>query len=81
MGTEGILGTGLMPGVFAQAGMDYAREHGVTFRQFAKVAEKNHFHSSLNPLAQYRDVYELDAIMNAEMIAYPNTRAHVLPDR
>jgi acetyl-CoA acetyltransferase len=73
MGTEGILGTGLMPGVFAQAGMDYARQHDVSFRQFAKVAEKNHFHSSLNPLAQYRDVYELDAILNAEMIAYPNT--------
>ena len=73
MGTEGILGTGLMPGVFAQAGMDYAREHDVTFRQFAKVAEKNHFNSSLNPLAQYRTVYDLNAIMNAEMIAYPNS--------
>jgi acetyl-CoA acyltransferase len=73
MGTEGILGTGLMPGVFAQAGMDYAREHGVTFEQFAKVAEKNHFHSSLNPLAQYRDVYDLKQIMEAEMIAYPNS--------
>ena len=73
IGTEGFLGTGLMPGVFAQAGMDYAREHGVTFKQFAKVAEKNHRHSALNPLAQYRDVYEVEAIMNAEMIAYPNT--------
>src|ERR1700694_1514187 len=41
MGTEGVLGTGLMPGVFAQAGMDYARQHnGVGFEQFAKVAEK-----------------------------------------
>jgi len=73
MGTEGILGTGLMPGVFAQAGMDYARQHGVKFEQFAKIAEKNHLHSSLNPLAQYRDIYDLEAIMKAEMIAYPNT--------
>lgn len=73
MGTEGILGTGLMPGVFAQAGMDYARQHDVSFEQFAKVAEKNHYHSSLNPLAQYRDVYDLKQIMDAEMIAYPNT--------
>jgi acetyl-CoA acyltransferase len=73
MGTEGIMGTGLMPGVFAQAGMDYARQHGVTFEQFAKVAEKNHYHSSLNPLAQYRDVYDLKQVMEAEMIAYPNT--------
>jgi len=73
MGTEGVLGTGLMPGVFAQAGMDYARQHGVTFEQFAKVAQKNHAHSVLNPLAQYRDEYDLDAIKGAEMIAYPNT--------
>jgi len=73
IGTEGVLGTGLMPGVFAQAGTDYARRHGVTFEQFAKVAVKNHAHSVLNPLAQYRTKYSLDEIMSAEMIAYPNT--------
>ena len=73
MGTEGILGTGLMPGVFAQAGMDYAREHDVTFRQFAKVAEKNHAHSALNPLAQYNKVFSLEEIMDARVISYPNT--------
>jgi acetyl-CoA acyltransferase len=72
-GTEGILGTGLMPGVFAQAGMDYARRYAVTFEQFARVAEKNHANSVLNPLAQYRDEYPLEQIMSAEMIAYPNT--------
>src|SRR6267143_701891 len=39
MSVEGLLGTGLMPGVFAQAGMEYAYEHGgVDFEQFAKVA-------------------------------------------
>jgi acetyl-CoA acetyltransferase len=73
LGTEGILGTGLMPGVFAQAGIDYQRRHDVTFRQFAKVAEKNHLHSVRNPLAQYRSANSLEEIMDAEMIAYPNT--------
>ena len=74
MGPEGILGTGLMPGVFAQAGMAYANEHdGVGFEQFAKVAEKNHAHSTLNPLAQYQKAFDLDEVMNAEMISYPNT--------
>jgi len=74
MGTEGILGTNLMPGVFAQAGMEYAYEHdGVGFEQFAKVAEKNHAHSTLNPLAQYQKAFSLDEVMHAEMIAYPNT--------
>jgi acetyl-CoA acetyltransferase len=71
--TEGILGTGLMPGVFAQAGTEYALLNGVTATHFAKVAEKNHAHSTLNPLAQYRKRFTLDEIMSAEMISYPNT--------
>jgi acetyl-CoA acyltransferase len=74
MSVEGRLGTTLMPGVFAQAGMEYANEHsGVGFEQFARVAEKNHRHSTLNPLAQYQKAFSLDEIMSAEMMAYPNT--------
>jgi acetyl-CoA acyltransferase len=71
--TEGVLGTNLMPGVFAQAGTEYALAHGVTATQFAKVAQKNHAHSVLNPLAQYRKEFSLDEIVDAEMISYPNT--------
>ena len=71
---EGILGTSLMPGTFAQSGMEYAYQHdGVGFEQFARVAEKNHAHSVLNPLAQYQKAFSLAEVMNAEMIAYPNT--------
>jgi acetyl-CoA acyltransferase len=71
---EGTLGTNLMPGTFAHTGMEYAYEHdGVGFEQFARVAEKNHAHSTLNPLAQYQKAFSLDEIMQAEMIAYPNT--------
>jgi acetyl-CoA acyltransferase len=74
MPLEGVLGTGLMPGVFAQAGMEYASRHGgVGFEQFAKVAEKNHAHSTLNPLAQYQKRFSLEEVMGAEMVAYPNT--------
>jgi acetyl-CoA acyltransferase len=74
MSVEGRLGTTLMPGVFSQAGMEYAGEHdGVGFEQFAKVAEKNHAHSTLNPLAQYQKAFSLDQIMGADMMAYPNT--------
>jgi acetyl-CoA acetyltransferase len=73
-GVEGIIGTTLMPGVFAQAGQEYAYEHdGVGFEQFARVAEKNHAHSTLNPLAQYQKKFSLEEIMSARMIAYPNT--------
>src|SRR5438067_2306945 len=74
MSVEGRVGTTLMPGVFAQAGMEYASEHdGVGFEQFAKVAEKNHAHSTLNPLAQYQKRFSLEEIKSARMVAYPNT--------
>jgi acetyl-CoA acyltransferase len=81
MQVEGILGTGLMPGVFAQAGMEYAYEHGgVDFEQFAKVAEKNHAHSTLNPLAHYQKQFSLDEVMSAEMMSYPNTLLMCCPN-
>jgi acetyl-CoA acetyltransferase len=74
MSVEGILGTDFMPGVFAHAGMEYARNHdGVGFEQFARVAEKNHAHSSLNPLAQYQKTFGLDEVMASPMMSYPNT--------
>jgi acetyl-CoA acetyltransferase len=80
MSTEGVLGTGLMPGVFAQAGMEYAYENdGVGFEQFAKVAQKNHAHSVLNPLAQYQKEFTLEEVMNAEKISYPNTLVMCCP--
>lgn len=71
--TEGVLGTGLMPGVFAQAGMEYALANGVSPEAFARVAEKNHAHSVLNPLAQYRKRFTLEEILTADTISYPNT--------
>ena len=73
--TEGRVGTGIMPGVFAQVGMEYGHKYGGTsFELFAKISEKNHAHSTLNPLAAYQKRFTLDEIMNDVMIAYPNTR-------
>ena len=71
---EGLLGSGLMPAVFAEAGMEHARQHGTSFEQFAKVSVKNHHHSTMNPKAMYRIETPLEMVMNAEMIAYPNTK-------
>jgi acetyl-CoA acyltransferase len=71
---EGLLGSGLMPAVFAEAGMEHARKYGTTFEQFAKVSVKNHQHSVNNPKSMYRKETPLEMVMNAEMIAYPNTK-------
>jgi acetyl-CoA acetyltransferase len=71
---EGLLGSATMPAVFAEAGMEHARKYGTTFEQFAKVSVKNHHHSTLNPKAMYQIETPLETVMNAEMIAYPNTK-------
>jgi acetyl-CoA acetyltransferase len=74
---DGRIGTETMPGVFAQIGMQYMAEHqyaGEPFELFAKISEKNHAHSTLNPLAAYTKRMSLEQIMNDVMIAYPNTR-------
>jgi acetyl-CoA acetyltransferase len=72
---DGRIGTDTMPGVFAQIGMEYGHKYGGTsFELFAKISEKNHAHSTLNPLATYQKRFTLEQIMNDVMIAYPNTR-------
>lgn len=72
---DGRIGTETMPGVFAQIGMEYGHKYGGTsFELFAKISEKNHAHSTLNPLAAYQKRFTLEEIMGDMMIAYPNTR-------
>ena len=73
--TDGRIGTDTMPGVFAQIGMEYGHRYGGTsFELFAKISEKNHAHSTLNPLAAYSKRFTLEEIIGDMMIAYPNTR-------
>ncbi len=72
---DGRIGTETMPGVFAQIGMEYGHKYGGTsFELFARISEKNHAHSTLNPLATYQKKMSLEQIMGDLMIAYPNTR-------
>jgi acetyl-CoA acetyltransferase len=66
-----------MPGVFAQIGLEYLHDHpydGLPLELFARISEKNHAHSTLNPLATYTKRLTLEQIMGDVMIAYPNTR-------
>lgn len=71
---EGLIGSGSMPCVFAEAGMEHSHKYGTTFEQFAKVSVKNHFHSTMNPKSMYQIETPLEVVMNAEMISYPNTK-------
>jgi acetyl-CoA acetyltransferase len=72
--TEGLIGSNTMPAMFAQIGMEHSRKYGTTFEQFAKVAVKNHHHSTMNPKSMYRVQTPLEEVMKSEMISYPNTK-------
>jgi acetyl-CoA acetyltransferase len=71
--TEGVVGSMLMPAVFGQAGVEHMRKYGTTQAQFAKVAVKNHKHSTKNPLSQYQVETPLEQVLAGRLVAYPNT--------
>lgn len=61
---------------FARAHM---QKYGTTKEQFARVAVKNHYHGSLNPHAQYREVYSLEDVLTSPPVAEPLTRLMCSP--
>jgi acetyl-CoA acetyltransferase len=71
--TEGKVGSGLMPAVFGQAGIEHMRKYGTKMEHFAKISVKSHKHATKNPFSQYRNEVSLEDVMNARMVAYPNT--------
>lgn len=61
----------------------FARQHmktfGTTERQLAAVAAKNHRHSTMNPLSQYRIDMSVDEVLNDKPICWPLTRSMCAP--
>ena len=58
---------------------DHMREYGTTQEQIAMVSVKNHKNGSLNPYAQYRDIFTLDDVMNSRVILWPFTLLMIAP--
>jgi acetyl-CoA acetyltransferase len=47
--------------------------HGTTQEQLALIASKNHFHSSMNPYAQFQKEMSIEQILAARPVTYPLT--------
>jgi acetyl-CoA acetyltransferase len=62
-----------MPAMFAALFQAHRARFGTSIEQMAKVGVKNHYHGSLNPRAQYRDVYTVDQVLESREIADPLT--------
>jgi acetyl-CoA acetyltransferase len=76
-------GAGETRSVFMDVYAGMARWHmthyGTTQRQLAIISSKNHYHSSLNPLAQYQKDFSVDEVLNDAPVVYPLTRTMCAP--
>jgi len=59
--------------VYAALTKQHMKLYGTTERQLAEVAAKNHHHSTMNPLSQYRMDLSVDDVLAARMISWPLT--------
>jgi len=51
----------------------HMKRYGSTWRQIAAVSAKNHYHSTMNPLAQYQKDMSVEKVLGARIISWPLT--------
>ncbi len=65
--------------LYGMAARAHMEQYGTTQRQLAAIASKNHFHSSMNPLAQYQQEYSVEEVLASPDVSYPLTRLMCSP--
>ncbi|HSV44590.1 MAG TPA: thiolase family protein, partial [Ramlibacter sp.] len=65
--------------IYAALARQHMRHYGTTQRQMACVAAKNHWHSTMNPLAQYRHELSTQDVLSDRLVSWPLTRAMCAP--
>jgi acetyl-CoA acetyltransferase len=76
---HGKAATPIAPQMFGNAGRAYLEKYGVSKETLARVAEKNHRHSTNNPRSQFQEGYSLKEILDSPMIHDPLTRLQCCP--
>ncbi len=61
------------PGLYAMLARIHMAEFGTTREQLAAVAVKNHYHASLNPKAQFKNILTVEQVLKSSKIADPLT--------
>ena len=65
--------------VYAIMARNHMDKYGSTQRQLAAISSKNHYHSSMNPLAQYQNTFTVEEVLEAPEVAWPLTRPMCSP--
>ncbi|KAK6484484.1 non-specific lipid-transfer protein [Huso huso] len=56
------------PQMFGNAGREHMEKYGTKPEHFAKIAWKNHKHSTNNPYSQFQDQYSLDQVLKSRKV-------------
>ncbi|KAK4308920.1 hypothetical protein Pmani_019415 [Petrolisthes manimaculis] len=74
------IGTAPMaPQLFGSAGNEHMQKYGTTPLHLAKIAYKNHLHSTNNPYSQFQEAYSLDQILNSPQVTGHLTKLQCCP--
>jgi acetyl-CoA acyltransferase len=65
--------------VYAQIATKHMERYGTTQRQLAVISAKNHYHSSMNPLAHYQNTFTVEEVLAAPEVTWPLTRPMCSP--
>ena len=76
---RGMTGAPAAAQIFGNAGREYMERYGVSAEAFARIAEKNHRHSTNNPNSQFQVAYSLQDILDAPLIYEPLTKLQCCP--
>nr|CAB3265901.1 non-specific lipid-transfer protein-like [Phallusia mammillata] len=58
----------MTPQIFGNAGLEHMEKYGTKPEHFAKIAWKNHKHSTNNPYSQFQKEYSMDDVMNGRKV-------------
>jgi len=72
-------GRSIFMDAYAMGARWHMKRFGSTQRQLAVIAAKNHWHASMNPLAQYRKSMTVEEVLQDKPVSYPLTRAMCAP--
>jgi acetyl-CoA acyltransferase len=65
--------------VYGHEARRHMREYGTTIEQLAHIASKNHFHSTMNPNAQYQFPVGVEQVLADRLVTWPLTRSMCAP--
>ncbi|XP_043941388.1 sterol carrier protein 2 [Protopterus annectens] len=66
--TYGIAAAPMAPQMFGNAGKEHMEKYGTKPEHFAKIAWKNHKHSTNNPYSQFQEEYTLNQVMKSRNV-------------